>query len=223
MVENGQSEHIEKISEATAEGIADERAEEVEINAKKTARSKTKGAIDGTTEAAPMDVAEEADLEFNIEELQSELEEARAKAEGNWNKLLRIQAELENQRKRSVRDLENAHKYAIDKFALELLPVKDSLELGLGHSSDQADAAKLHEGMELTLKMFSQVMVKFSIKEINPAGKPFDPELHQAMTIQENSELPPNTVITVMQKGYTLNDRLLRPAMVIVSKRPSPK
>jgi molecular chaperone GrpE len=165
-------------------------------------------------------VTEPPNVDVEIKSLQSELEETRAKAEEHWNKLLRVQAELENQRKRSARDLENAHKYAIDKFALELLPVKDSLELGLGHSSDQVDADKLHEGMALTLKMFAQVLEKFSIKEVDPQGEPFNPELHQAMTTQDNSELPVNTVITVMQKGYTLNDRLLRPAMVIVSKKP---
>lgn len=161
-----------------------------------------------------------AELSGTIEALQQELEQARAKTEENWNKLLRVQAELENQRKRSQREIENAHKYAIEKFAAELLPVYDSLELGLGHSAEEADAKKLHEGMELTLKMLAQTMEKFNIVQVNPEHQPFDPKLHQAMTVQENSELPPNTVITVMQKGYTLNDRLIRPAMVIVSKQP---
>ncbi|MEN8128816.1 MAG: nucleotide exchange factor GrpE [Pseudomonadota bacterium] len=167
-----------------------------------------------------LDSAEVTALEFNIEELQQELEEAQSKAEANWEKLLRVQAELENQRKRSQRELENAHKYAIERFVTELLPVKDSLELGIGHTPDQSTAEKLHEGMELTLKMLVQLMEKFNIEEINPEGKPFDPELHQAMTLQENADLATNTVITVMQKGYTLNGRLVRPAMVIVSKRP---
>lgn len=161
-----------------------------------------------------------AELSATIEALQQELEQARGKAEENWNRLLRAQAELENQRKRSQREIENAHKYAIEKFVAELLPVYDSLELGLGHSAEEADAKKLHEGMELTLKMLAQAMEKFNIVPVNPEHQPFDPELHQAMTVQENSELPPNTVITVMQKGYTLNDRLIRPAMVIVSKQP---
>lgn len=164
--------------------------------------------------------AEITELEFNIEELQQELEEAQAKAEDNWEKLLRTQAELDNQRKRSQRDVENAHKYAIERFVNELLPVKDSLELGLGHTPDQTSTEKLHEGMELTLKMLVQLMEKFNIEEVNPEGEPFNPELHQAMTLQENAELASNTVITVMQKGYTLNGRLIRPAMVIVSKQP---
>jgi molecular chaperone GrpE len=172
--------------------------------------------------ATPSDsAAETEELKFNVDELQQELEEARAKSEDNWNKLLRTQAELENHRKRSRREIENAHKYAIEKFAAELLPVKDSLELGLTHTGEQADAQKLHEGMALTLKMLSQVMEKFNIEEVNPQGQPFDPERHQAMTVQENAELEPNSVISVMQKGYVLNGRLLRPAMVIVSKKPN--
>lgn len=178
-----------------------------------------KAAMDKATEHG-LDSAEVTALEFNIEELQQELEEAQAKAEVNWEKLLRVQAELENQRKRSQRELENAHKYAIERFVTELLPVKDSLELGIGHTPDQSTAEKLHEGMELTLKMLVQLMEKFNIEEVNPEGEPFNPEFHQAMTLQENVDLATNTVITVMQKGYLLNGRLVRPAMVIVSKRP---
>ena len=158
--------------------------------------------------------------DLDIDGLKQALDEARVQSQEHWNKLLRAQAEVENLRKRNQRDLENAHKYAIEKFAGALLPVKDSLELGLDHSSEKADAKKLHEGMELTLKMLSQVMEKFNIEEINPQGETFDPERHQAMSTQENAELAPNTVITVMQKGYVLNDRLLRPAMVIVSRQP---
>ncbi len=154
------------------------------------------------------------------EDLQQLLEDARAKADENWDKLLRAQAELENLRKRTVRDVENAHKYALEKFAGELLGVRDSLEMGVDAASTETDPLKLKEGSELTLKMLVQVMDKFGIKEVNPQGDKFDPELHQAMTLQENAELPPNTVITVMQKGYILNDRLVRPAMVIVSKAP---
>ncbi len=154
------------------------------------------------------------------QDLQQLLEDARAKADENWDKLLRAQAELENLRKRTARDVENAHKYALEKFAGELLGVRDSLELGVDAASTETDPLKLKEGSELTLKMLVQVMDKFGIKEINPQGDKFDPELHQAMTLQENAELPPNTVIAVMQKGYTLNDRLVRPAMVIVSKAP---
>ncbi len=167
--------------------------------------------------------AESAETESSVDELQLLLEDARNKADENWNQVLRLQAELENTRRRAQKDVENAHKYGLDKFAQELLPVKDSLEMGLAAAkgNDHEVAQKLHEGTELTLKMLSDVMEKFGIQEINPLGEAFDPELHQAMTMQESAEHEPNTVINVMQKGYQLNERLIRPAMVIVSKSPA--
>ncbi|MGH8504146.1 MAG: nucleotide exchange factor GrpE [Gammaproteobacteria bacterium] len=163
------------------------------------------------------EVPEEA---IDVDALVAAVDEARARADEYWNTLLRTHAEMENLRKRSARELDQAHKYAIERFATELLAVKDSLEMGVDAASGEADAAKLREGTELTLKMLSRVMKKFHIEEIDPQGQPFDAERHQAMTMQENSELPPNTVVAVMQKGYALNDRLLRPAMVIVSRAP---
>lgn len=163
---------------------------------------------------------EVAEAGLSIEDLQRELEAAQAKADENWDKVLRAQADIENLRKRGARDLENAHKYAVEKLAGELLAVRDSLELGLDVSGDNIDPEKLREGTELTLKMLVQAMDKFNIEQVDPMGQPFDPERHQAMTMQENAELAPNTVLTVVQKGYVLNDRLLRPAMVIVSKAP---
>lgn len=157
--------------------------------------------------------------EKTVEDLALMLEEARNKAAENWDQVLRVQAELENSRRRAQRDVESAHKYALEKFALELLPVKDSLEMGLdAASSEDANVEKLREGTELTLKMLANAMEKFGIKEVNPVGEPFDPEQHQAMTMQESEEHEPNTVIAVMQKGYLLNDRLIRPAMVVVCK-----
>ncbi len=162
---------------------------------------------------------EPAAAENTVEELAQMLEEARTKAVGNWEQVLRVQAELENSRRRAERDVANAHKYALEKFALELLPVKDSLEMGLDAASDEdANVQKLREGTELTLKMLSNAMEKFGIEEVNPVGEPFDPERHQAMTMQESDEHEPNTVTAVMQKGYLLNDRLIRPAMVVVCK-----
>lgn len=156
------------------------------------------------------------------EDLQPLLEDARNKADEHWNQLLRIQAELENTRRRAERDVENAHKFGLEKFAQELLPVKDSLELGLAAASgDEENITQLREGTELTLKMLSGVMEKFGITEVNPEGEPFNPELHQAMTMQESAEHQPNTVMMVMQKGYLLNERLVRPAMVVVSKAPA--
>lgn len=147
------------------------------------------------------------------------LEDARSKADEHWNQLLRVQAEMENLRKRNERDLDAARKFALEKFAQELLPVKDSLEMGLAAASgDQVDPGKLKEGSELTLKMLSAAMEKFGIREVNPAGQKFDPQQHEAMTMQERADVEPNTVVAVLQKGYMLNDRLVRPAMVIVSK-----
>ncbi len=169
-------------------------------------------------ESSPENANDSVDQHVNLEALEQELENAQQKVAEYHDKMLRMQAEMENLRKRNERDLSNAHKYAIEKFASELLQVKDSLELGL----DAADvnAAKLQEGTELTLKMMNSVLQKFAIEEIDPSGETFDPNLHQAMTIQVSNEHEPNTVISVMQKGYILNDRLLRPAMVIVAKAP---
>jgi len=152
--------------------------------------------------------------------VEAKLSEAEAKAEENLDKAIRAQAELENIRRRAERDLENAHKYALEKFFQELLPVKDSLEMGLSAAKEEsADVTKLLEGTELTLKMLEDVMIKFGICDIHPLDELFNPELHQAMSMLEAPDKAPNTVVAVMQKGYTLNDRLIRPAMVVVSKQ----
>jgi len=158
----------------------------------------------------------------DAQELQLLLEDARNKADEHWNQLLRLQAEMENSRRRAERDVENAHKYALERFTQDLLPVKDSLELGLAAASgDDESVAKLREGTELTLKMLTQALEKYGIKEVNPVGQPFNPDLHQAMSMQESADKPANTVLAVMQKGYTLNERLVRPALVVVSKAPA--
>jgi molecular chaperone GrpE len=155
------------------------------------------------------------------EELTLLLEDARAKADEHWDQLLRVKADMENVRRRAKQDVENAHKFALEKFALELLPVRDSLEMGLAaaEAGDNSEAsAQLKEGTELTLKMLIAAMEKFGIEAINPVGDTFDPALHQAMSMQESADHKPNTVMAVMQKGYQLNDRLIRPAMVVVAK-----
>jgi len=152
----------------------------------------------------------------SVEQLQQALQEAQEKSSEHWDLYTRSVAELENVKRRAEKDVQSAHKFALEKFSQDLLAVKDSLELGL--STEDADADKLREGTDLTLKMLSQVLEKFNIVEINPVGESFDPNHHQAMTMQSSNEYEPNTVIAVMQKGYLLNDRLLRPAMVIVSK-----
>jgi len=154
-------------------------------------------------------------------ELHALLEDARGKADKHWDQCLRLQADLENLRKRAERDVASAHKFALERFAAELLPVRDSLEMGLSaFEAESADPEKLREGVELTLQMLTSAMGKFEIREINPQGERFDPEFHQAMSLQERDDVEPNTVVTVVQKGYLLNERLLRPAMVIVSKAP---
>ena len=149
------------------------------------------------------------------------LEDARGKADEHWDQVVRLQAEMDNLRKRSGRDLANAHKFALEGFANELLPVRDSLEMGLAaFDVEGAETATLKEGVELTLQMLSTAMDKAAIKEVNPQDERFDPDFHQAMSMQERDDVAPNTVVTVVQKGYTLNGRLIRPAMVIVSKAP---
>jgi len=169
----------------------------------------------------PEEAAAEAEAMSSQGELSELLRQARAEAEQNWGLVLRSRAEIANLGKRHERELENAHKYALDRFVQELLPVRDSLELGLSAAQDDtADVAKLREGTELTLKLFSDVMQKFNIEEVDPQGEPFNPELHQAMSTQPREDVPPNTVVNVVQKGYLLNGRLVRPAMVMVSRPP---
>ena len=162
-----------------------------------------------------------ADEEPGHIELTALLEDARGKADEHWDQVVRMQAEMDNLRKRSERDLASAHKFALERFANELLPVKDSLEMGLAaFDTDGADPGKLREGVALTLQMLTNAMEKVAIKEVNPQNERFDPDFHQAMTMQERDDVEPNTVVTVVQKGYILNDRLIRPAMVIVSMAP---
>jgi len=174
------------------------------------------------TEAAAEEVIEGTVENSATDDLLPLLEDARAKADEHWNQLLRVKADMENTRRRAKQDVENAHKFALDKFALELLPIKDSLEMGLAAVDGIADGsdatAQLKEGTALTLKMLTAALEKFGIEAVDPTGDTFDPDKHQAMSMQESTEHKPNTVMAVMQKGYQLNERLLRPAMVVVSK-----
>ncbi|NOY71645.1 MAG: nucleotide exchange factor GrpE [Gammaproteobacteria bacterium] len=163
------------------------------------------------------ELIDQSDLSY--EEMIAALASAEKRADEAKERLLRVHAEMENLRRRTERDLGNAHKYALEKIANELLPVKDSLEMGAAsNAGDDANIEKLAEGINLTLTMLSNVMQKHGITEINPVSEKFNPELHQAMSVQEMSGVEPNTVITVFQKGYLLNERLIRPAMVVVSK-----
>jgi molecular chaperone GrpE len=145
---------------------------------------------------------------------------AEAKASENWNSYLRAVAELENYRKRSERELENARKYAVERFAQELVGVGDSLEAGIVAATANPGPALL-EGAQATLKQLQRAFDKAGIKVIDPLSQPFDPAWHEAMVAQESRDTEPNTVLSVIQKGYSLNGRLLRPARVIVSKAPA--
>lgn len=163
----------------------------------------------------------EAELldELDQEPEQSETEQLQQQVASANDQVLRVQAEMQNLRRRAERDVENAHKYALDKFAPELLPVVDNLERALAAiDGDDAGQKAVAEGIELTLKTFVDVLVRYKVEAVDPAGQPFDAELHQAVSMVPNADIEPNTVMDVFQKGYTLNGRLLRPAMVVVSK-----
>jgi len=162
---------------------------------------------------------EQIDDPASSADLQAQLTAAQSKADENWERVLRMQADMENQRKRAQRDVEKARKFALEGMINDLLPIKDSLEMGIQAARESdSDASKIIEGSDLTLKMMSQAFEKYNILEIDPLDQKFDPEFHQAMTMQEVEGKEPNTVTGVMQKGYTLNGRLLRPARVMVAK-----
>lgn len=160
-------------------------------------------------------VAVEEDLVARIDSLEEQLAAAQDQA-------LRAVADAQNARRRAEQDVVKAHKFALERFANDLLAVVDSLERGLELSSDEDPAIKpMRDGMELTLKLFADTLGRHQISAVDPHGEPFNPELHQAMTMEERDNVEPNTVIKVFQKGYVLNERLLRPAMVVVSKAAS--
>lgn len=154
-------------------------------------------------------------------EVEARIAEAVAAAlSEQQDSVLRAKAEVQNMRRRCEQDVEKAHKFALEKFSAELLTVIDNLERALEAVPETADAnvKSLREGVELTLKGFLETCEKFNIRQMNPVGEPFDPQVHQAMSLVPNPDVEPNTVVNVVQKGYLLNDRVLRPAMVMVSK-----
>jgi len=183
---------------------------------------------DQTMEQQPaqpeLEQAEQAlpEVEFDMQALLEKLEAAEAAAAEERDRAVRAVAEMENIRRRAAQDVEKAHKFALEKFVGELLPVIDNLERAL-EAGDQANELlkPLLEGVELTLQSMQNSVAKFGVQAINPQGQPFDPNQHQAMSLIENAEVAPNTVIAVMQKGYELNGRVVRPAMVMVAKAPS--
>ncbi|NOQ35369.1 MAG: nucleotide exchange factor GrpE [Methylococcaceae bacterium] len=174
--------------------------------------------VDENTEEETVE-AEAQIEEVSIEELQKQLTAAEQKAAENLDKALRVQADMENLKRRTSKDLENAHKFALDGFSKEMVTVIDSLELGLqAITGDSEEVKKFREGSELTLKQFEAAFTKFNIEKIDPTGEAFNPELHQAMAMQPSEDAEPNTVLNTFQKGYSLNGRLIRPAMVVVAK-----
>ena len=185
--------------------------------------------VKNVTDSAEENVTEmpgevqELTLEQALERL-ANAEEAAEKAKGD---LLRVQAEMQNLRRRTEQDIEKAHKYGQEKFSTELLSVMDNLERALDAASQHDDEVvkAIYEGVDLTLKSFNDCFSKFAIESVDPLGEPFDPQLHQAMSMQDAPDAEPNTIISVMQKGYTLHGRVIRPAMVMVAKvkGPTPK
>jgi len=148
------------------------------------------------------------------------LAQARAKADENWDKYVRLAAELENVRKRAARDVEKAHKFALERIVADLLEVRDSLEMAVS-AGEESSFESLQAGNETTLKLLATVMQRYGVEEIDPLGEPFDPNCHEAMTMQPSADAEPDSVLTVFQKGYALNGRLLRPARVVVAIAPA--
>lgn len=173
---------------------------------------------------APNEAADTVETQTDAVDLESALEEARAKANENWERFLRATAEQDNIRKRAERDVEHARKFAVERFAKDLIEVLDSLDLGL-KSADQADAVEtaelaVIEGVKLTRKVFVDTLGKHGVQVIEAQGETFDPGRHEAMSAVPSADHPPNTIIEVIQRGYLLNERVLRPAMVIVAQAP---
>ena len=182
---------------------------------------RTEDASEEVTEAAETAAEQAAEAAETVTEEatggDAAIEELQAKADENWDRYLRAAAELENVRKRAARDADNARKFALERFGGDLLEVLDSLEMGL-QASEAADAEQLRAGAEATLKLLGSTLKRNGIEEVDPLGEPFNPEFHEAMTMQPSADVEPGSVLTVFQKGYSLNGRLLRPALVMVAK-----
>jgi len=205
---------VEEIKEGRDQGQDLQEDQRTTVpGAEQAAQQEQKTAAD-----AAADGSEAVSGEVEIEALFQEIESLKQQAADSLDKAMRAQAEMDNLRKRTAREIENAHKYGLDRFLKELLPVIDSLELGISISDNAGDVAGLREGMDLTLKMFLDVLNKSGVEMIDPQGEKFDPELHAAVSVQALEGGQSGTVTAVMQKGYSLNGRLVRPAMVVVAK-----
>lgn len=190
--------------------------QEVELNEE---ISKMQADVEAAVEAADQHAEEEQSPEAEIAMLYAELEAAKQAIADQKDGVVRAAADVDNIRRRAAQDVEKAHKFALEKFANELLPVIDNLERAIEFSDKENETLKpLLEGIDMTVKSFNDAVAKFGVEIVNPQGEQFNPDFHQAMSIQPSNDVTPNTVLAVMQKGYTLNGRLLRPAMVMVSK-----
>lgn len=178
-------------------------------------------ALDETTTTEPSDFLDltHEELAAKLVETQTALHEATSALDDTKHQLLRNHAELDNIRKRASKDVQNAHKYGVEQLAVALLPVIDSLERAMSlEIGDNELAKQIHAGLEMTLKLLLDTLGKSSVQPIDPLGTTFDPALHQAISMQEDANAESNTVLQVLQKGYQLHDRLIRPALVIVAK-----
>jgi molecular chaperone GrpE len=190
--------------------------QEVELNEE---ISKMQADVEAAVEAAEQHAEQEQSPEAEIAMLYAELEAAKQTIADQKDGVVRAAADVDNIRRRAAQDVEKAHKFALEKFANELLPVIDNLERAIEFSDKKNDTLKpLLEGIDMTVKSFNDAVSKYGVEIVNPQGEQFNPDFHQAMSIQPSNDVTPNTVLAVMQKGYTLNGRLLRPAMVMVSK-----
>lgn len=222
MVEQGRKAQPADPEAGNGTGEAGEAAEVTEVEKEEEIEEVEKADEAEEKAEADQEPAQEEAAPVTVESLQEELAAA-------GDALLRAQAEAQNTRRRAEKDVEKARRFALERFSSELLSVVDNLERAL-QAAEQAsgdaeaiDSKAIAEGVDLTLKGLLDVFGRFNISAVDPEGEPFDPQLHQAMSMLENSEVEPNTVLQVMQKGYTLNDRLIRPAMVIVSREPAQK
>ncbi len=195
--------HEEKTpqDEQQAKPVNDEQADAVEASAE-----------------APAEEGAAVDEPMDAEQLAKELAAAVAEVESLKDQMLRTHAEAQNVRRRAEQDVEKAHKFGVEKFANEMLPIVDSLERAIEAFGDDEALQPMREGVEMTMKMFLSGLEKFKMEQVNPLGETFDPALHQAMSMVDAPDAEPNSVIAVMQKGYTLHGRLVRPAMVVVAK-----
>ena len=165
------------------------------------------------------DVDANADVDAEQQSIEQQLEKTRATVKDYWDQIMRLKAEMENNRKRAQRDIENAHKYALKNFSEALLPVVDSMEMAQqAAEAENASLESISEGNKLTMTMFMQILEKYGLKQLNPVGEKFDPEQHQAISMVEDDNVKADHIVSVMQKGFLLNERLVRPAMVVVAK-----